>query len=217
MLPSFAQEFMSSQFELDWRDEFRGKGLPDSSRWGYEVGKVRNQEAQYYTFRRTENVRKEKGCLVIETRREPFEGSEYTSGSINTEGLYHFTGDFRVEVRAKLPFGKGIWPAIWMMGTSRKEVGWPRCGELDIMEFVGHTPDTVHVNMHWFDVPSDKKSSRGAKLALNTLHNRFHVYSLERVGSVIQIFLHPALGADLHGGVNLSVAEIRQGAAARKE
>ncbi|MDD4032220.1 MAG: glycoside hydrolase family 16 protein [Bacteroidales bacterium] len=184
-----AQEFMTKNYKLGWADEFNGKGLVDSERWSYEVGKIRNQEAQYYTKDRVENVRQEKGNLIIETIKESFLGSEYTSGSINTKGKYSFTGDFRVEVRAILPSGKGIWPAIWMMGTDIEKVGWPRCGELDIMEFVGHTPDTVHFTMHWFDVPSDKKLSKGTRIPMTTLHDQYHIYGLERVGDVIQVFV----------------------------
>lgn len=177
-------------WKLQWSDEFKKNGLPDSTIWGYEVGYIRNREAQYYTYRRPENVRVENGVLIIESRKEEFEKFHYTSGSINTLDRRSFTGDFRVEIRAKLPQGKGIWPAIWMMGINRKDVGWPRCSELDIMEFVGHTPNTVYATMHWSDSTINfATKSRGEKTLIADLHNSFHNYALERVGSKICVYI----------------------------
>ena len=181
-----------SKAKLIWSDEFSYKGLPDSTKWGYEVGLVRNKEKQYYTNARIENAHVENGCLVIESLRESYEGSDYTSASINTLGKASFDGDFRIEVSAKLPQGKGIWPAIWMMGSNRPQVGWPRCGEMDIMEFVGNTPNTVWGTFHWYDSLSANKSnhsSKGDKLLFSDLHDRFHVYGLERKGNTISLFV----------------------------
>lgn len=187
-----AQEKLPSELEkkLIWADEFDVDGLPNSSNWAYEEGYIRNNEKQYYTKTRQENVRVEKGSLIIESRKEAFNNFEYTSGSINTLGKKAFTGDFRIEVRAKLPQGKGIWPAIWMMGTNISTIGWPKCGELDIMEFVGHTPGTIFGTMHWADSSINYAyKSQGGKLNLNTLHDTFHVYGLERKGSNIKVFV----------------------------
>jgi beta-glucanase (GH16 family) len=177
---------------LLWADEFNGSGLPDPLKWGYEVGFVRNSEKQYYTFERTQNVRQEGGYLVIESLKEDFQGAKYTSGSINTLNKKSFEGDIRVEVCAKLPQGKGIWPAIWMMGDNIKQVGWPKCSELDIMEFVGHTPGKVFGTLHWWDSASAKSSkheSKGNNLIITDLHSQFHVYSLERKGNTISLFI----------------------------
>lgn len=177
---------------LLWSDEFNGSGLPDSSKWGYEVGFVRNNEKQFYTLKRTRNVRQEGGCLVIESLKEDFQGAAYTSGSINTLGKKSFEGDIRVEVAAKLPQGKGIWPAIWMMGTNIRQVGWPKCSELDIMEFVGHTPGKVFGTLHWWDSASarnNRHESKGNNLMINNLHSQFHVYTLERKGDTISLFI----------------------------
>jgi beta-glucanase (GH16 family) len=117
-----------------WRDEFDTEGLPDASRWDYEVGFVRNKERQFYTRRRPENARVEKGMLVIEARREVYENAQYTSASLTSRGNWRYG---RLEVRAKLPKGRGTWPAIWTLGTNIRDVGWPACGEIDIMEHVG--------------------------------------------------------------------------------
>ena len=135
---------------LLWSDEFNGSGLPDAAKWGYEVGFIRNNEKQYYTLQRTQNIRQEGGNLVIESLKEDFQGAKYSSASINTLDKKAFEGDIRVEVKAKLPHGKGIWPAIWMMGTNIKTVGWPKCSEFDVMEFVGHTPGKVYGTLHWW-------------------------------------------------------------------
>jgi beta-glucanase (GH16 family) len=141
-------------WHLKWSDEFDKDGLPDPTKWGYEEGLVRNNEAQLYT-KRSENARVEGGMLVIEGRKEELpnphfkEGSEnwkeqkpvasYTSASLKTQGIASWQYG-RIEVRAKIPQGKGIWPAIWTLGDNISEIGWPRCGEIDIMEFVGKEP-----------------------------------------------------------------------------
>lgn len=177
---------------LLWADEFNGTGLPDPLKWGYEVGFVRNSEKQYYTLERTQNVRQEGGNLVIESLKEDFQGAKYTSASINTLDKKSFDGDIRVEVSAKLPQGKGIWPAIWMMGTNIKQVGWPKCSELDIMEFVGHTPGKVFGTLHWWDSGSTESNmhrSKGNSMLISDLHTTFHIYSLERKGNTISLFI----------------------------
>ncbi|MCL3780703.1 glycoside hydrolase family 16 protein [Prolixibacteraceae bacterium JC049] len=176
--------------KLIWADEFNKDGLPDSKSWTYEVGYIRNKEKQYYTEKRLDNVRIENGHLIIESKKEDYKNFGYTSGSINTFGRVSFKGDFRIEVRAKLPKGKGIWPAIWMMGTNRSKYGWPKCSELDIMEFVGKDPNIVYGTMHWADSRVNyKHKSKGGKIKITDLHTNFHVYGLERKGSHIKVFI----------------------------
>jgi beta-glucanase (GH16 family) len=178
--------------KLLWSDEFNYQGLPDSAKWGYETGFVRNKEAQIYTHARLENSRVSNGCLVITARKEKFGPANYTSASINTLRKEHFVGDIRVEVRAKLPQGQGIWPAIWMMGVNRSQTGWPKCSEIDIMEFVGHTPGTVWGTLHWWDstaTPPLHVATRGSKMYIDNLHSDYHVYGLERKGNVLQLFV----------------------------
>lgn len=176
--------------KLVWADEFNQNGLPNSKYWDYEVGFVRNKEEQYYTKERLENVRIENDLLIIESKKEDYKNAEYTSASINTFKKVAFEGDFRVEVKAKLPKGKGIWPAIWMMGINREHVGWPKCSELDIMEFVGHTPNKVYQTMHWADKATDyKHKSKGSHCVLDDIHTNFHIYGLERVGNNIKVFI----------------------------
>jgi beta-glucanase (GH16 family) len=164
---------------LVFADEFETPGSPDPARWAYDIGYIANDEAQYYTSR-AENVRIENGTLLIEARREPWAGYAYTSGRIKTQGLEEFLYG-RVEVRAKLPTGRGTWPAIWMLGAGIDRVGWPACGEIDIMENVGFDPTTVVASVHtaaYNHVRGTQKSAT-ATLTSPAPWEDFHVYALE--------------------------------------
>lgn len=165
-------------WRLVWSDEFAVDGAPDPTKWDHEQGKVRNDEAQFYTHARPRNARVEDGMLVIEAHREDFDGSAYTSASLHTKGKASFTRA-RVEVRAKLPHGRGLWPAIWMLGDSWHEVGWPACGEIDVVEFVGHEPGVVHHNVHTADFNHMRGNGRGTRIPLADASDAFHVYAVE--------------------------------------
>ncbi len=138
-------------WRLVWSDEFDHRGLPDSSKWGYDVGGHGwgNKELQYYTERRKENARVEDGHLIIEARRDNSGGHEYTSARLVSKGKGDWTYG-RFEVSAKLPSGRGTWPAIWMLPSLKSygNFGWPDNGEIDIMEHVGFDPDVVHGSAH---------------------------------------------------------------------
>lgn len=178
-------------WKLVWSDEFDTPGAPDPNKWDYEVGFVRNSEKQYYTRARKENARVENGVLVITGRKERFrnprgragskdwrraEFAEYTAASLITRGKAAWRYG-RIEVRAKLPQGKGVWPAIWMLGTNITKIGWPRCGEIDIMEFVGHTPNVVHGTMHYSK--GGRHRSKGGRIKTDRPFDDFHVYAVE--------------------------------------
>tara|TARA_R110001583_G_scaffold44521_1_gene141180 strand:+ start:13795 stop:14874 length:1080 start_codon:yes stop_codon:yes gene_type:complete len=164
---------------LVWSDEFNTPGSPDASKWGYDIGRGDNGwgngESQYYT-NRSENVIIEDGMLKITAKKENYEGAEYTSTRMLTEGKFDFTYG-KVEVRAKLPIGEGTWPAIWMLGSNIRTVGWPACGEIDIMEHWGHNQGNVQSALH---TPSSFGSTEnhGAQY-LADVSTKFHVYSLE--------------------------------------
>jgi beta-glucanase (GH16 family) len=198
----------AEEWELVWSEEFEYEGMPDKSKWDYEEGFVRNEEMQYYTRERRENVRVQNGLLIIEGRREDApnpkhdpnsmkwqkqrQSIRYTSGSINTLGKASFQYG-RIEVRAKVPQGRGVWPAIWMMGVNRAEVGWPRCGEIDIMEYVGKDPHRIHANNH-FAYPRNKnkavhKSAGGGKITIREPYKNFHVYAIEWNEKEIRFFV----------------------------
>jgi len=183
----------TNKWQLVWSDEFNQPGLPDPAKWDYEYGFIRNNESQFYTRARKENARVENGVLVIEGRKELFknpnyrpgstgrrnqENAEYTSASLVTRGTASWTYG-RVEVRAKLPEGRGTWPAIWMLGTNMSAVGWPACGEIDIMEFVGYNPGQVHANVHTKKYNHARGTGRGSIIKQADVSNEFHNYVLE--------------------------------------
>ena len=160
---------------LVWQDEFDGRGLPDPAKWGYEVGLVRNNESQYYTRERAANARLEDGLLVIEAHKEGFEGAAYTSASVTSRASWTYA---RVQVRAKLPKGRGTWPAIWTLGTNIRDVGWPACGEIDIMEHVGFDPGRIHANIHTRAYNHVQRTNKGSSLVVARADEEFHVYEL---------------------------------------
>jgi beta-glucanase (GH16 family) len=181
---------ISKHYALIWNEEFDYKGLPDTTKWGYEEGFIRNNESQYYAKSRLENARVEDGMLIIESRKEAFQSAQYTSASIF--GKASFPVNSRVEVRAKLPSGEGIWPAIWMMGTDIIRVGWPRCGEIDIMEFLGRTPGVIYGTFHWWDAvkpDSNIHQMEGDTTLMADVNEQFHVYGVERTPNTLTFFV----------------------------
>ncbi|MCW5554944.1 MAG: glycoside hydrolase family 16 protein [Verrucomicrobiae bacterium] len=202
----FALTGWGSEWKLVWADEFDKDGLPDPARWTYEEGFVRNRELQYYTTNRTENARVEGGFLIIEARKEKFpnprhradaperrwqqqrEHAEYTSASLTTQGRASWTYG-RIEARAKVPSGRGTWPAFWMLGTNRGEVGWPACGEIDILEYVGHEPGVVHANVHTRGFNHARGNGRGARLSVPDAEKEFHVYAVEWTPQQMDFFV----------------------------
>jgi beta-glucanase (GH16 family) len=169
-------QLRADDWKLVWSDEFDKPGLPDPSKWIYEEGFVRNHEKQYYTRDRLQNARVENGCLLIEGRPEKFQNARYTSASLTTQGKASWRYG-RVEVRAKLPHGAGVWPAIWMLGTNVPEVDWPACGEIDIVEFLGKDPGRLHATVHWR--ADGKHQSSAQQLATDRPFDDFHIYALE--------------------------------------
>jgi beta-glucanase (GH16 family) len=188
---------LANDWKLVWSDEFNYSGLPNSKKWNYEVGFIRNRELQYYTKARKENARVENGTLVIESRKEKFknpnynpdtnrrgrwsrsrEFADYTSASLITRGKASWCYG-RIEVRAKLPTGRGTWPAIWMLGTNIREVGWPTCGEIDIMENVGFDPNKIHANSHTKKYNHARNTGKGSSIKVSKPYKEFHIYAIE--------------------------------------
>lgn len=162
---------------LVWADEFDTDGAPDPAKWDQEEGRIRNGELQYYTRGRRQNARVAGGLLVLEAHREDFAGATFTAASVMTKGKASFR-HARIEVRARLPRGRGVWPAIWLLGTNIGEVGWPRCGEIDVMEFVGFDPRAVHANVHSDTQNHMRGNGRGTRVALADASDAFHVYGV---------------------------------------
>jgi beta-glucanase (GH16 family) len=161
-------------WKLVWNDEFDTPGLVDEKKWNYEEGMLRNGEKQFYTKARKENCRVEGGMLIIEAIKEKGPGGrgDYTSASIETKGLASWTYG-RIEMKAKLPQGRGTWPAFWTLGNNG---GWPSCGEIDIMEFVGYQPDKVFSTLHW---NAGGHKQKGSPFSVQSPFNDFHVYAVE--------------------------------------
>jgi beta-glucanase (GH16 family) len=181
----------SKQWQLVWADEFDYTGLPDPQKWGYDVGGHGwgNKELQFYTGRRLENARVENGHLVIEARKESWQGSPYTSARLVTKGKGDWTYG-RIEVRAKLPSGRGTWPAIWMLPTGWEYGSWPDSGEIDIMEHVGFDPDVVHASVHTKSYNHKINTHKTAKLGVSNARTGFNVYAIEWTPDEIRAFIN---------------------------
>lgn len=173
----------AQSLELIWADEFDGTQV-DRDTWDFWEGTAFNNELQYYTDR-PENVFVNDGLLNIVGRSELFGGRSYTSARMRTKGTQFFTYG-RFEVRAKLPEGQGLWPAIWMLHNENIYGGWPYSGEIDIMEYRGDETDAVHGNVHYaFQSPSgnpvaDRRDRPGSfRLSSGTFADDFHVFAVE--------------------------------------
>jgi len=165
--------------ELVWSDEFSGSSL-NTDNWTYEIGRGNggwgNNELQYY---QEENTSLKSGNLVIEAREESFGGAEYTSSRLITQGKQNFRFG-RIDIRAVLPEGQGLWPALWMLGTKINAVGWPACGEIDIMELVGSRPGRVLGTAH-FGANFANHTFKGDRINLpggDKFSDEYHVFSL---------------------------------------
>lgn len=173
-------------YSLVWNDEFDGTSL--SSDWTYDLGTGSggwgNNELQYYT---NQNVQVNNGLLQITAKSESFGGQDYTSTRLKTQGIKSWKYG-RIDVRAALPYGKGIWPAIWMLGDNINSVGWPSCGEIDIMELVGGAganDRTVYGTAHWSDNGSHAQYGNSKALASGKFADEFHVFSIVWTSSSI--------------------------------
>jgi len=193
-LPTFTPVATSYGFDEKpvWADEFDYTGLPDPKRWGYDVGGGGwgNNELQYYTKDRPENARVENGNLVIEARKEEFGGRNYTSARLVTKGKGDWTYG-RIEVRAKLPRGRGTWPAIWTLAsqTSYGTAFWPDNGEIDIMEHVGFDPGTVHANIHTKAFNHSIGTNKGSSIKVPDAMDAFHTYRVDWTPTTMTFFV----------------------------
>ena len=169
-----------SEYDLNgtlvWSDEFDGSNI-NSSNWTFETGANGwgNNELQNYT--NGSNAHIEDGKLVITARKENDNttAGSYSSTRMISWGKQEFKYG-RIEVRAKLPSGRGIWPAIWMLGANLGSAGWPACGEIDIMEYVGYEPDVVHATVH--TTAGSGVNGNGSSKRLTTCEEQFHIYGL---------------------------------------
>jgi beta-glucanase (GH16 family) len=163
----------NKKMKLIWSDEFNINGAPDSTNWNYDLGNGEdgwgNQESEFYT-RQSENVKVENGSLIINATKK---NGQWTSARIKTQSKKNFTYG-KIVFRAKLPVGKGTWPALWMLSENIKTVGWPACGEIDIMEHVGRNPGVVQSAMHTQAMHGETLNK--GSVNVSTFNTEFHNY-----------------------------------------
>jgi len=181
-------------YKLVWADEFDSTAL-NLNNWVFETGTGNggwgNNELQYY---RDDNTTLVNGHLVITAKAQKFGNSNFTSSRIKTQGKKSFKFG-RVDVRAALPVGQGLWPAIWMLGTNITSVGWPACGEIDIMEFTGDQPKRAFSTVHFGPSP-DQRQLRSKYFFLEgekSFHNEFHVFSMVWKENLIEMYIDDQL------------------------
>jgi beta-glucanase (GH16 family) len=178
------------EWNLIWQDEFDGPAgqLPDPQKWRFDVGTDWGNLQLEYDTDRPENVSLDgNGKLSIVAREEEYEGSEYTSGRINTRGLFaHERGRF--EARILLPIGQGIWPAFWMLGADFPDVNWPDCGEVDIMEYRGQEPNVVIGSIHGPGYSGSRAISARYESS-GFLNEKYHLYAIEWDSESIEWFI----------------------------
>jgi len=179
---------------LVWSDEFDYYGLPDPEKWNMETGGNGggNNELQYYTDSEN-NAMVDNGILTITAREESFGNRDYTSARINTYDIFDFKYG-RAEARIKLPYGQGIWPAFWLMGSNVSTVSWPECGEIDIVELVGGDvsggDNTIHSTLHWEgEDGGHAEYGQSYELATGIFANDYHIFSVEWDSETIRSFV----------------------------
>lgn len=179
-------------WNLVWQDEFNGDML-DLQNWTFDLGANGwgNSEMEEYT-NRVDNVRIENGNLIIEARQDETAKYGYTSARIKTQNLQAWQYG-RIEGRLKLPQGQGIWPAFWMLGSDiSTTAGWPNCGEIDIMEFIGKEPNNIYTTAHGPGYSGAKGISSHTNLPQGSLQNDFHVYAIEWEATEIRWYIDDA-------------------------
>lgn len=174
----------SFEWELVWEEDFEGDSLQslDTTDWTYDIGRGANGwgngELQYYTDRIRNAHMDGSGHLLIRAYREGYEGAEYTSARVKTKDKFEQRyGKF--EARIQPPTGLGIWPAFWMLGSNIDEVGWPQCGEIDIMEVIGEAPNEIHGSLHGPGHSAGEAISETYRLQEGNFDEDFHVFSVE--------------------------------------
>ncbi|MFN3754819.1 family 16 glycosylhydrolase [Flavobacterium sp.] len=172
-----------TKFDLVLEDNFDVDGAPNPSIWTYDIGRGSenngwgNNELQFYTDR-PENVIVQNGYLIITAKQEALGGASYTSARLKTQNLFDQKYG-RFEARIKLPLGQGLWPAFWMLGSNISQVGWPQCGEIDIMEYLGNSPTQILGTLHGPGFSGGESISKSYTLRNSRFDNEFHVFGVE--------------------------------------
>lgn len=180
---------------LVWSDEFDSGNAPNPANWTYEIGDGSaqgipgwgNGEQQFYT-NRPENIDVANGFLTITARGENYSGKNYTSARIKTQEKFSFKYG-RMVVRAKLPSKSGTWPAVWLLGNSITQVGWPRCGEIDVIEQRGADKTKIMGAVHWFDQGTNANAKYDKEVSVAGLTTEFKKYTFEWTPTVVRYFV----------------------------
>ena len=170
-----------TNWQLVWEDNFDGPAnqLPDSTRWGFDIGTDWGNAQLEYDTDRAENASLDgNGNLAIVARAESFQGRNYTSARMTTKDLFEPTYG-RFEARMQLPWGQGLWPAFWLLGANIDEVGWPDCGEIDIMEYRGQEPSRVHGSLHGPGYSGGQPVTESYDIPNDRFDTGFHVFAVE--------------------------------------
>jgi len=181
LLIGCAEEEPEIEYGLIWSDEFEGPAgqLPDPGKWTYDIGTDWGNLQLEWDSNRPENVSLDgEGHLAITAIEEEYEGQPYTSARIKTKDLFERRYG-RFEARVHLPIGQGIWPAFWMLGNDIDEVGWPQCGEIDILEYRGQEPRSLHGTLHGPGHYGNNAIGAEHTLAQGGFHLGFHVFAIE--------------------------------------
>ncbi len=186
-----------TKFDLVMEDNFDVDGAPDPSIWAYDIGRGSenngwgNNELQYYTDS-PDNVVVQNGYLIITAKQEALGGASYTSARLKTQNLFDQKYG-RFEARIKLPLGQGLWPAFWMLGSNIDQVGWPQCGEIDIMEYLGNNPTQVLGTLHGPGFSGGESISKKYNLPNSRFDNEFHVFGVEWTETYINWYVDDVL------------------------
>jgi beta-glucanase (GH16 family) len=205
--PGCGEETEPPVYGLIWQDEFDGPAgqLPDANKWRFDLGTDWGNLQLEYDTNRAENCSLDGlGNLAITAREEEYQNQPYTSARIKTKGLFEQARG-RFEARIKLPIGQGIWPAFWLLGNDIDQVGWPQCGEIDVMEYRGQNPRTLVGSIHGPGYSGNGAITQTHTLAQGGFNLGFHVFAIDWdetsiTWSVDGYVYHRAAPADLPGG-----------------
>lgn len=190
----WSYQVQAQKAKLIWSDEFDQNGLPNPNNWNYNVGDHGwgNDELEYYTEANLDNARVENGVLILEAIKDPSYPKGYTSARLVTKGKASWKYGY-IEVRAKLPTGRGTWPAIWMLAEKNKYGGWPSNGEIDIMEHVGYDPGKVHGTVHTEAFNHKIGTQKGNYLMVADFDSEFHLYAINWTKKKIDFYIDQQL------------------------
>ena len=192
------QKLEQRNWQLVWSDEFNGVAgvSPDATKWKYDIGTGNNgwgnAELEYYTNRASNVSLDGSGNLAITAKSEMYAGSAFTSARIKTSGFFEQAYG-RIEARIKTPWGPGVWPAFWMLGSNESTIGWPQCGEIDIMELRGQKPNIISGTVHGPGYSGSASITKSFALENSRYDVDFHVFAVEWGKDYIDFFVDSTL------------------------